>query len=830
MRLALDVLDGVAEVLQVEGDTDVVDAALEVKGEPVRSVQAKTRAEPYVWGPAEIADVITEWLAGPVAEAEHFDFVTDGSLGPEVMNKLRPTLARIADGTASDEDRKYLTGKGLDPTAHGLKRVGLHSRLPDGRALLEDSTLRLLELRERENPISVEEARDVVWRLFGEVVLGAGEEERQRRRLDREMIGKVVGVPLDVVDAAEAWGPSASDAYREAVLHKAPDPAWTLLDLLTKERPPALTFVRPTESMTPPKAATTLLTETESVLIEGPAGAGKTTTLTQLAQAAAESDRVPVLLDLASYTAGSITHLVHAELERGSGRSLAPGAVDLLMDRPSTLLLIDGVGELVPEQRRSLISDLELLVGARKDARLMLVARSGRPLKRLGLVEYELQGLDDERRRKIASSLLLSDEELVQKLESDLGSAADNPLLFTMAVGLRSRGIETGGRASLFRHFVEGLQEREEGDSLSPASLAGIEYSAFQLRLDGRYSAERWWWLEQITAARGHLIEQGVFGEGTTSAEASMDELISVGLLRRLGYGPEYGLLHDLFCDWFAGEAIRKGLGALADDVPEELEEALVFLGEQGELAPEQLDSVARSPIAAAAVADVLPASALKIDAITRHWQSLKATLAEPVRVGYDKLTPSVSRDGRTLSLLAPGDSPRLSCLVGEGATSLSAAVDLWLAAVRLALNEEIRERSTLAKTDAAALAVQISEQSALRQLAIKSEIKRVVPSLEARIMAARGSGGLRGWLLPARTVPGIPGSDQEIREHLLRYVILDEDHEVTAVNSEEEIPADQELLTTMVAESYLRDSPRSSARDELRKVLANLIPRFDGR
>lgn len=63
--LALDLLEGGGEALVLEGDADIVDAAVErAIGRPSRHVQAKTKVEPYVWTPQEISAVVTEWLAG----------------------------------------------------------------------------------------------------------------------------------------------------------------------------------------------------------------------------------------------------------------------------------------------------------------------------------------------------------------------------------------------------------------------------------------------------------------------------------------------------------------------------------------------------------------------------------------------------------------------------------------------------------------------------------------------------------------------------------------------------------------------------------------------
>src|SRR5947208_824744 len=85
VELALDVLEGRAETLLLEGTEDVIDARLiDVAEAPLKDVQAKTKAEPYVWEPAEIMLVIRRWAAADIAVGTRFEFVTDGSLGPTV--------------------------------------------------------------------------------------------------------------------------------------------------------------------------------------------------------------------------------------------------------------------------------------------------------------------------------------------------------------------------------------------------------------------------------------------------------------------------------------------------------------------------------------------------------------------------------------------------------------------------------------------------------------------------------------------------------------------------------------------------------------------------
>ena len=185
------------------------------------------------------------WLKSSTSPTTRFEFASDGSLGPGVVEDLRPALQRLGEGALSPEDRKYLKKKGLDPTNAALGRVAIKSRLPAGRELLEQATLRFLALHERVGQMGVEEARDVIFRLFGETVLGSGEVTPSSRELSREQIAEIVGIPIETIDAAAAWSEEIEASYRAALKEIPLGPAWTLLKMLAAERAPALAFVKP---------------------------------------------------------------------------------------------------------------------------------------------------------------------------------------------------------------------------------------------------------------------------------------------------------------------------------------------------------------------------------------------------------------------------------------------------------------------------------------------------------------------------------------------------------------------------------------------------------
>lgn len=773
----------------------MVDAALETRGgTALRSVQAKSRVEPYAWRPRELARVIAKWLSGSPGHDEYFDFVTDGHLGPGVHDDLVPALRRIAERTSSHEDRTYLEQLGLDPQDPALARVGVHSGLPGGRDLLGQATLRLIELRQRTEPLTVPEARNVVKALFGELVLGSGGRGTEQRRVDRQRISQLVGVPLEAIDDAAVWAPGLEQRYRESIACQEQDPAWTMLDLLAAERLPALSLVRSrAEEGSGPFHASELLDRSDSVVLEGPAGAGKTTTLAQLSVDAVDRGLVPVRLQLPSYAAGALTQLIHRSLERAVKTPLTPETVGFLLARTSTIILIDGAGELVAEQRQALIADTQAIRQRHpQGARFLFAGRHRLPFAALGLSEFSIQGLDAERRRQIAGALSEDGEAHTEWIEAELGTVADNPLLFTMAVGLRDRGVEVGTRSELFAGFVEGLQARQEGRALCAEALATTQVACFELRNSGRYSADEWWWLESIAAARERQIARGLLAADAPAASKMLDELLGVGLVRRLGVSSELGLLHDLFCDWCAAEAIRKGLSDLPHPVRQHLEESVVFLAEQGAFAARDLSTLAANPIAACRAADFLRAAPIDNEQVAELWERLLGSLGPTLRERYDGLEVVTAGRGGLACLTEPSTSDgscdlrrtKLSCVPRPPVSPFSLAVDLWLAALRLASGERVPERPTVVAEEDWALAEQLAEASQSRLIATRSLVSHLIPELEERVMAALGPLALRGWLLPAQEVPGVPGSGQVLREHLLHYLMVEQDASVSLVSN----------------------------------------------
>ncbi len=837
--LALDVLEGEGAALKLEGDEDIVDAAIESEdGIDAVCIQAKTKAEPYVWGPAEVIGVLQRWLGGPSSHSARFEFVTDGPLGPSVTNDLRPALRRLGEDAATTHDDQYLRDNGLDPNNQALARVSIRSRLPTGRDLLERAAVRILELHERLEPIGVEQARDIVNRLFAAAVLGSGEQDSRQRTLERGQIAELVEVPTGLIDDAEPWSADVEAAYLEALGDGEINPAWTLLQLLAVDRPAVLSFVEARDSAGkeahPLQADSLLDSKDRGLLILGPAGAGKTTTVAQLRSEAAANGLVSISLRLSSYSGEGLSPLLRRALERVLSRRVSPGAVVELLSRTETLVLIDGAGELVPEQQEALIEDVKTLRDRHPvGARFLLVARDAAAFSQSSLVSYTLLGLDDERRRLIAAGLIENSEEMVAEIEKDLGDVVANPLLFTMALGLRAGGIAATSRVDLFDGFMQGLQERIEGRRLSLAALACLQYGCFEIRSDGRYVAEEWWWMDAFARARSSLIDAGTLAGDTASAEELVQEVRELGLMTQVGELAELGLLHDLFCDWLASESIRRGFSELPSPVPEPFEETTSFLAERGQLDRHQILAIAGNVVAAGRAADsYVHAGFFDLGLANELWQSLCSQLGDSLREELGPLQVGVIGDSQPWVFLAddPNDDPTSAHLrtlaIGE-ISELSIVLDLWIAVVRLALTKQRWSRPVKVPTTEIEVATLVEGTAERHHEAMVELVDALAPGLLDRVEREVGPISIQGWLLPGRDMPGVPGTGQTIRHYPMLYRLTSGSTEIQLIETEEDAPAG---LPTgqMAAETYVVERPEAAARKSVQKALTSLIPRFD--
>lgn len=387
------------ELLRVEGADDIVDFELcGASGRRLRVCQAKTRKEPYVWAPADITATIKRWQALANADDSRFEFLTDGSAGPELTNKLQPALRRARRGQLTDPDKQYLESKGLAPEHPALARVAIESRQPNADVLLDRVSLRLLRLLEiGMGEVSTARADTLVNALFRLVSLRAGNDNPDERAITRDELSDLVGIALDVIDSTRSWDAAAEEAYIEELRKEPPHPSFVALAAESISlQPEALALVTREEAENPqvPVAvpAAEVLGPSGGAVLSGAPGAGKSTTLELLVREAIDRGLCPVLLSVDGFEAGSISRLVRDALERRLAYRLSPAAVADYLNTDGATLLVDGAGELDQELREALLFELQRLRRGHAELRTVVTSRDPSRLRALGLPSFVLQG------------------------------------------------------------------------------------------------------------------------------------------------------------------------------------------------------------------------------------------------------------------------------------------------------------------------------------------------------------------------------------------------------------------------------------------------------
>jgi hypothetical protein len=168
-----------------------------------------------------------------------------------------------------------------------------------------------------------------------------------------------------------------------------------------------------------------------------------------------------------------------------------------------------------------------------------------------------------------------------------------------------------------------------------------------------------------------------------------------------------------------------------------------------------------------------------------------------------------------------------VTCLAVGTVSSLSVAVDLWLALLRLGVRDGLPQPPFRPPRDDVDLAKLIEKAVLRRVSAVTALVDGLAPPLLPRVHQAIGPSGLRGWLLPTQRFPAPPEIGGAIEEHLLHYVQVQDGVYVESVAGKDEIP-EADNLSVMSAESYLQDSAQAAARKIVIDALVELMPRFD--
>ncbi len=837
--LALDVLAGEGgETLHVDPGPDIVDYSVrDASGALLLLGQAKTRGEPYTWAPGKLTSIIRRLAEVPGSENARLQFVTDGTLSRETLTSLAPAIERVARSEATAEDWQYLARHELTPEQAGmLARVELYSGYDSAGAQLERVVRRVRALRDLTAPVSDEEAEHIVSRLL-HAVTERGTRRHGPSELSREQIGAIVGVAPATVDSAQPWSEELA-AHQRELITAAPAPAYTV-DLKVKavELLPTYTQLSAIGAQDgegtgfPGSRADGGGTRSALDLLDGDCaifgstGAGKSTTLGALARRAASEGLTAVVLSPVSYRAGELAALVRRALSRELATELGPGVGATLLARPDTVLLIDGAGEqATPQMARAFARDIAELRERLHAPTVVLAARTLTTLRLFNLAAYKLQSLDRQTRRAIAAAIT-GDEpfagQVCAALEHDLHGAVDNPLLFTMAVGLVLEERPPASIGEIFAGFLEGLRAKAQGGLDWELAIPCLGVVCTQMIAADKLTQSRWDWLISLEQTLGALKERGL--AGTLTAAEVLDGMQDAGVLVDSDDGTELSLLHDSFRDWLAAQAIKRRLAQLPGEISADWSAAAGYLAE----ASTDADTLLRfceDPIVATHAAslernqrhehhDELATAAFK-----RLIEHLAPQIRETVQ-GMFVITRK--QHGHTRVLLIPAtDGPEklARAVIGadlpSGAGPLSCAVALWFEHLRHSLRERTSPPEPVPGERAALAAAIESRFGAQREQLVAGTL----PRLEQAVIAHAGWSGLEGNVGPA--------SENELgRNHAFSYgyranttrVTIDDQHDRSA------------FTTRTSAEDWLRPSPYQAALRALRAALSDLLAGFGG-
>lgn len=605
----LAVLDGLDssefDAIRVEGVDDVVDIEVFRRDGTVKlAMQAKTRSE-RTWGEAEILRVLRRWAQLPAATGAEFEFVTDGRLGP-TGEKLALALEAAHAGSIGD----IATLLGEDPSSPlcvALSRVRVRQDPSGTEALLGRAERQLLSMlpagRSRlDLPQLAEQGVDRLFRTLSE---RAGSSDPAARRLTREELAGIVGVPADQ-SAATRWPGVLRTRYLQAA--GTLDTGGIVPALLTGgETAPPVLVRRDIATSEPLVAVSQLLDGARAAVVGGKSGTGKTTAAASLRREAALADRVVLVAHAEAYLPGRLAALAADALAEVLQEDVATSTGRQALADGEVVMVIDGVSEVPQDFRQALGDDLRPVLTLGQGAHVVLLGRdipalnSVVPTSRPPSV-YLVANFGQDRRRDLAARIAgehgLQDpaqnpvtavEVLLAKAYDVLGEAVDNPMLLSMALNTLCAGLEVHGRAGVFQAAVEYMARRggvAEADTLS--AVLGVVYCEL-LDAERRYADGIEWSMLLRKAAAA--VEQ--FGVACAVDRLDQDAR-KCGLVSALGWTRMIVPVHDAFADYLAGYAHGRGLVPLPRSVRRSDEARILFAAEVGGVDQQLALTVAR--------------------------------------------------------------------------------------------------------------------------------------------------------------------------------------------------------------------------------------------
>jgi hypothetical protein len=843
----LEILENPAAVsIAIEGIEDIVDLEVSDGGEHrLRVMQLKTRSEPGIWSPGEIATVVVEW-SKLEDMPDRLEFVTDGHFGPGAV-ALRDALVRSGDDTASVEDLDVLQKYSLDRLDRGFySRIRLISRTGDADSIYARASDQLSRLSQPSSLASPDFLDSYLDKLFRKFSFRAGQKDHQRRTFTKQELATLVDLDLEEIGRSTRW----SVEIRTALLQQAAERS---LDLPSTELnrqligSSDLDQVATKRRLLPFGKSETVeiarLLETAGSSLAGGAGSGKSTTLRIVARLAACQEIIPVSIAPSYYEQNTLSARIHRELERSAGRRLHPSALADALESSDLLLVIDGMTELPDEERNDLIRDLRVLKDRHPKLRMLVAGRDESILAGLDLRLFSISELTDQEQMAIAQAVTNSDFEARQFVTAavkSLGSSAGVPLLFLMALRSLESSGEGNTRLELYEQFL-GRMRLPSGGAVDMDTLSNLLAApSVSLQTKGRVAAPKRWWLEGIQESLRRVASSPAFSGSELSAEKMFFDARKVGLLCARSDGM-VGYLHDSFRDFLVGTSLRIGAQHLPESVGAEWEEAISFAAEAGALTSSDITKIADTNIVALsrvakaelAIGAPLPCpslAGLMETLVRRHllggleWCGI-SSVGVVVAMLENEVLIAITSCGRQLDVDLVEFKRHvplsyMSCGHQQKSGILNAALRVWLMLLGDALRSQLApSRPRLAPKDIDSLRDVIVEAFDARREALK-QLSATSSSMADRLCDRIAWTGLEGFLVT-------PGDTRSWRvEHSFTYRYRPGPSKVTIVDAQtaQLETASWTSWSTCTAEYFVEQPPSGVAAEALHAEAKRLL------
>lgn len=605
------VVDGDGDAVVIEGAVDVVDyEVLDRGGRRIAVRQAKTRREPGTWGARELARILCAWGEVDDAAETEFAFVTDAQLNDsgrrldELINAMRAEPdEHVLRRTAAALGRGGVQLPPLDV----VRRVRILTRMGTTESILGQAAMRILTLMQRARLATLDDAENAINALFRRLFIIGGNVDLKRRIISRTEVLAALGLSEASLRGGAPWSQETVAAYRAAVQEDSRRPAgFVPLDVVPiASAPHVLRFLEGPERDGRGEQSLDAVLEEETAALVGATGQGKTRALKYLAGVAAQRGLVPVVFQATGHVAGALSRRVRHAIEARLDGPLTAGAVQYALADPGLLLLIDGVSEVDAGTRAALSVDLQQL-RAQRPVQLVATGRdlpltiAGADLPDSSAV-FQICGLDRGSRGLLAAAHGGHDQ-AVMMIEDRLGDAADNPLLFLMALSLIDDGVPDS-RAEVYRQFLTGLAARARA-SEDDVALAALGVAWAELIDRGLRVADHYTWRSVLGAVLHQLAVLPAWRGHAATAEGTLELAQRIGVLTWLD--PDSGLapLHDSFADFLAARAIARGETGLPARLNTGYDETVLFVVEIAGLDDTLADRLAaENPLLACRVA-----------------------------------------------------------------------------------------------------------------------------------------------------------------------------------------------------------------------------------